>query len=502
MTRPSISKPITLRWLLMTIGYALIICGILLRFASLLNSSLEYDELFTAITVNPTVSFWWIIKNYLIIDVHPPLFNYLLWLWNHAGPWTNEIYMHSFSLLCSLLAVGIGWFCFPKRLGRTARFIFMGLLCCVTVDIIYSSQARSYSLLLLCSVALTFSALEVWHCLQNNKPLSWRNYGVFCISGLSAGYTHYFGLATFCAFALFLVGAGYYFRRCMWKMIFGYAGVFLLCLCWLIPNVLQNIYQGRFSGDWWAGQESSFSEFLIDFYHFLFAGNMELAFILTLFNLYLFGWWFFHRHQAKYQRFNGEIICLLTAILLVFAAVGVVSMRAFMFVPRFFFALFPAFFLLEAVLLAPWIRRHIWVLVVFICCLGYHIYSYQSILPVYASDFGAKHFARHVMNHPQKKELFVLPHYAVPPVALQPMMSWYLNVYYKQPTPVTVLTTLSKTEFDEALERRGDATIWVPLCAQPFRRKELSAKIGRKIYIKQWVDLSCEVTLEKEEMSN
>ena len=488
------SSSVTIRRLLVCSVCGLMMGAVLFRFASVFRF-LEYDELFTAITVHPTVSFWWIIKNYLIIDVHPPLFNYLLWLWNHAGPWTSEIYMHSFSLLCSLLAVGIGWYCFPKRLGRTTRFVFIGLLVCSLADIKFAGQARSYSLLLFCCVVLTFSALEVWYCLQKNKPLSWRNYGVFCISGLLAGYTHYFGLATFCAFALFLLGAASYFRRCVWKMAFGYAGVFLLCLCWLIPNVLQNIYQGRFSGNWWAGQESSFSGFLIDFYRFLFANSVTCACVLMIVNLGLFGWWFFHRHQVKYQRFNGEIICLLAAILLVFAAVGLVSMKAFMFVPRFFFALFPAFFLLEALLLTPWIRRHNWVLLVFVCYLGYNLYMYLPQVKQAADSWGAKSFAQYFMSQSDKKELFVLAHYGVPPVALQPMMSWYLNVYYKQPTPVTVLTTLSENDFNEALKRRGDAIIWVPLCPQSFRIKALSEKIGRKIYITQWIDSSCEVTL-------
>ena len=499
MPKPPTSKPITMRYLLNRLGYGLIICGILLRLASLLNSSLEYDELFTAITVNPTVSFWWIIKNYLIIDVHPPLFNYLLWLWNHAGPWTSEIYMHSFSLLCSLLAVGIGWFCFPKRLGRTVRFIFMGLLCCGTIEIFYYlEQARSYSLLLLCSVALTFSALEVWYCLQKNKPLSWRNYGVFCISGLLAGYTHYFGLATFCAFALFLVGAGYYFRRCVWKMVLGYAGVFLLCLGWLIPNVLQNIYQGRFSGDWWPNDYYTWSLLVSEFSNLLW-NNKRVALAFAVANIGLFSWWFFHRHQVKYQRFNGEMICLLAAILLVFAAVGVVSMRAFMFVPRFFFALFPAFFLLEALLLTPWIRRHSWILLLFVCYLGYNIAMYRAEVSQYTDTRNAKSFAQYFMSQSDKKDLFVLAHYAVPPIALQPMMSWYLNVYYKQPTPVTVLTTLSENDFNEALKRKQSAIIWFPWCV-PYRVHDLEQILDRKIYIKREVDTSCDVTLEKEEM--
>ena len=50
--------------------------------ATLFNIGFEYDEIFTAITTNPTLSFVWLFNHWLLADVHPPLYNAL---WTKVG---------------------------------------------------------------------------------------------------------------------------------------------------------------------------------------------------------------------------------------------------------------------------------------------------------------------------------------------------------------------------------------------------------------------------------
>ena len=59
----------------------------------LFNMAYEYDELFTAITTDPMLPFSWLYSNYLLVDVHPPLYNAILWVWNHFVPYGPELWL-------------------------------------------------------------------------------------------------------------------------------------------------------------------------------------------------------------------------------------------------------------------------------------------------------------------------------------------------------------------------------------------------------------------------
>ena len=106
----------------------------------LFNMAYEYDELFTAITTDPSLPFSWIYKNYLLVDVHPPLYNAILWLWNHLVPYGPEIWLRLPSFLMGIGALAEAWFLFPKRFGKTARLLFVSLLSCNIYLIYYANK--------------------------------------------------------------------------------------------------------------------------------------------------------------------------------------------------------------------------------------------------------------------------------------------------------------------------------------------------------------------------
>ena len=67
-------------------------CSIVLRFV-LFDMAYEYDELFTAITADPSLSLKWIYHNWLIVDVHPPLYNILMWCYTLFCPYGPELWL-------------------------------------------------------------------------------------------------------------------------------------------------------------------------------------------------------------------------------------------------------------------------------------------------------------------------------------------------------------------------------------------------------------------------
>ena len=95
-----------------------IICAVVLsgymlvmRFAHLTNG-FQYDELYSAITASPHLSFSFIWKQMILQDVNLPLFNIILFGWNRIFPYTY-FWMHFFSTLLGTAAVVAAWLLAP-----------------------------------------------------------------------------------------------------------------------------------------------------------------------------------------------------------------------------------------------------------------------------------------------------------------------------------------------------------------------------------------------------
>ena len=173
-----------------------ILVGIVCR-AVLLNISFEYDEIFTAITSNPALPFSYSWKHYLLADVHPPLHNMILWLYNHVVPYGPEWILRFPSFILSLMGLFLAWRLFPRYLGRTTRWLFVLLLSCNFYLLLYAQHARAYSLMLCVAIVLTFLYLHIAQCLHFKKAVPaewWVWYG---ICSLLLCWSHYFGALLF-----------------------------------------------------------------------------------------------------------------------------------------------------------------------------------------------------------------------------------------------------------------------------------------------------------------
>lgn len=471
------------------IWIGLVVVGIIFRF-SLLTLSLEYDELFTAITVNPALSLSQIISQYLIIDVHPPLFNILLWGWTHIAPWTSEISLHIPSLLYSLLTLGIGWFCFPRRFGKTARILFILLLSCSATNLHYASQARSYSLLLLLSTGFMFSALHILDCLHRNLKLANRSWLLYAGLGLLLSYTHYFGLAVFCSVSVLLVGWMWYTRHISNKLLVAMVGVFLLACLWLIPNLLYNLQIGRFSGNWWA-QQYTLLALLVEFSQFLFTGEQITAWI-GIFNIFVWLYFVKHLKNPDYQNNQYELIFLVGTVVMVLVGALVISIKAFMMVPRFFTSVLPFMYLAYALFLAPFLKRFPLAWSVFLSYIVWNLVCFGQFWQArtYFPTEGAKQFAQFLYQEYTDRELFVVVKDGLPDEALYPMMSWYVNQYYHRDTPTTILNILSDEEFAKTIARRSQAVIWMPMCSS-HKLQRIWQEQQRLFAVKYYVGTSC-----------
>ena len=145
--------------------------GILARFL-LLGNGYEYDELFTAVTSNPNLSLAWIWHNWLMVDVHPPLYNILMWIYNHFVPYGPELWMRLPSVFFGVLGMVLAWGMFPKRYGKTSKILFISFLSCSFWLVLYTQHARAYALMFCLAVPFTYLFLNIAHRIRKANDIS------------------------------------------------------------------------------------------------------------------------------------------------------------------------------------------------------------------------------------------------------------------------------------------------------------------------------------------
>jgi mannosyltransferase len=135
---------------------------------SITVSSLGFSDMFDAV----------------LIDVHPPLYQVLLWFWIRLLS-DYEPIARAFSFICTLSAVAY-LYLWSKRLDPWARVLTIIFFSTSWLFIYYAQEARSYALLLLFSTLLIGLFLND----DGSKKNFWQ---MLCVAILLAS-THYFGL--------------------------------------------------------------------------------------------------------------------------------------------------------------------------------------------------------------------------------------------------------------------------------------------------------------------
>ena len=453
-----------IRKLLNAAMVGLIIIGILLRFVFLFIA-FEYDELFTVITVNPVLPLYDIIQNWLLIDVHPPLYNILLYFYNCIYYIQAEWWIRLPSLGCALLSVWVSWRLFPRGLGSSARWIFVGLFACSLQLLIFAPQARSYSLLVLLALLHMLASLNIWRRIWNNELIPLSVWLAWSVTGLLLGYTHYFGVAVFCAGSI-LLGAGLCWRKKKpTAFLLCFAVVFGLICLWMIPNFISNWEQQRFAGNWWAA-EYEWTDGVFQLARFIF-GNYSIYLFICGVCLCSLVW--DARKAARCQKvpFLAEKVFLFGVISLVVLTVFVLSLKIYLIVPRFYLVLFPYIYLFVALSAARLVSRSLLArgMLVLICGWNVCAFGHLAALRYAHMPDNAKEYSAYFLKYHPGKELFVFVLDGLPVPAMQPMFSYYIQEYYgRKDIPVTVLNSFSVQSMKKLLREHPQAVIWLPNC--------------------------------------
>ena len=464
--------------------------AVVYRFA-LLNVSYEYDELFTAVTSDPSLSFSWIFTHWLLIDVHPPLHNAFLWVYNHFVPFGPEVWLRLPSVIFGFTGLLLAWFMFPRRYGRSARLLFVTLLSTNFYILFYSQHARPYAMMFLLSVPLTFLFLKISRAVWKNRPVKPMPWVCFGVLSLLLAWTHYFGALIYGVFSLLLFAQALYFRRRITWFLSVPAVVFFLFLPWLLPNLWQNLSLQRFDGNWWMN-ERSFGALMMGLRRFFFSPSVW-AFWAVCIPL-PFALWGRYQEWKKTGKmaYGRDILLLLSAMVLAFAVAGLLSFKLKLIMGRYFMGLLPSFYLFFLLLILPYLRKKVWA---WVCCLLFLFLSVHSVyIAVKTFSLPGTLPARVSSDYYQKiangRELFVIAMESFPPPTMEAMYGFYPNRVFNMNVPVTELWQLPQAEREEKLARRDQAVIWMPNCG-PVKLKTLSEKWQRAVGVEKMVWGSC-----------
>ena len=484
--------------LIVILGIITIIIGIIGRIA-LSYLPFEWDEVFSAVTSNPAIPFSFIWKHYLFVDVHPPLYNFLLWLYNHVAPYGPELALRLPGICFSIFTLIYAWFKFPRRYSKTARWVFILLYSSNAWLIFFAQYARAYSWMFLLATVLTFTFVEMCHAIHRKIEISARQWWIFAIASLLLCWSHYFGALLFGLLSVALFIQAFINKRPLKKFILVPLGVFILFLPWMLPNLIYNIDAHRFSGDWWANERpvNKYSFYLMA--EFL-LGFSSTAYMILTFILVSLGWHIYlkvcYKRPIAYLR---EVCWLVAVILVAQVSVWFISYRIYWFIGRYFVPFMPVLFLAIALWITPLLNRMKKILFLAFFCValsGFYAYYTEIYIHVHEGKWWAiKEAMQWYQKYFPDKELFVVSMDAFPKESLLPMYSFYPNHILNMGTKVTELYHAPEAIREQALSHQQTAILWMPNCE---RRKliRLSHQWHRKVLIYHHEKNNCFFSVE------
>lgn len=254
------NKNIT-RWLLVA---GLMILAGMLRWLDISAESLWVDEIYSYRQALKSVGS--IIAN-APADVHPPVYYILLHWWTLLFG-TSEAGLRGLSVLFGVAAVPL-MYLLGKRVWNPRTGLFAAFLLTIShFHIHYSQEARSYSYLVLVTIAGMLAFMRLLDEIKNDNTASWRTIGLFIIANVLLMYSHFFALFVVVAqnayIASLLVLERPLFMR-LWKRWIALQAVLLLIF---IPWLQILYWQIRgLRGSFWIDKPNVFTllETLVEF---------------------------------------------------------------------------------------------------------------------------------------------------------------------------------------------------------------------------------------------
>jgi mannosyltransferase len=186
---------------------AIVVAGVVARFASLGLQGYHHDEVITAMRVIPG-GFGEMLHRVKTSESNPPLYYVLAWGW--AKPFgTGEVGLRSLSALFGAATVPVGYLIGRQLASRRAGLLLAALIAVNPMLIWYSQEARSYALLVF------FGALSMLFFVRALDSHRGRDLGFWALVSALALCSHYFAVFAVAIEAAWLLVA----LRARWRLV-------------------------------------------------------------------------------------------------------------------------------------------------------------------------------------------------------------------------------------------------------------------------------------------
>lgn len=247
----------------------IIIIGMIFVAIPIFHSNLWFDESYSVgMASHSFLEIWQIGAK----DVHPVLYYWVLHIINLIFG-NNIILYRVFSWICISMLGLLGFTHIRKDFGKNVGIIFSFLVFFLPVNIVYTGEARMYTLAML---LVSLMAIYAYRIYKNKNEKSIKKWILFAIFSLLSAYTHYYALVT--AGIINIILFIYCIKEFLKEKKFTYnlkaflvsaIAQIILYLPWVIALLAQIKHVS--SGFWIV---FSFPKSVIEFFNFQFTGNL------------------------------------------------------------------------------------------------------------------------------------------------------------------------------------------------------------------------------------
>ena len=212
--------------LIAIIGIFIVLCSLVI------NRAIWFDESSSAQMIKGDFCE---IAEMTALDVHPPLYYWLLRIWSLAFG-RSLIALRSFSVFCAIIALVFAFMTFKRwsKSYKIANFLTLALALC-PFFVYYATEIRMYGLV--CAIVMA-SIYVLDLALEKNSRKYWAIYTLLLVAAL---YTHYFStLAFFAEFIYIIICCRKKIPHIVRKLFFVSLAALVLYLPW-IPSLITQV---------------------------------------------------------------------------------------------------------------------------------------------------------------------------------------------------------------------------------------------------------------------
>lgn len=281
------------------------------------KSKINFDESFTINLVRHSFSE---IIRFTALDVHPPLYYFVVKLFTLILG-QNSVAYYAPSILCFLLLLVVSAWFFKKYFSdKTALFVLI-VLCAAPHMLKYAMQIRMYSM---CMLLITVSFYITYVLILNiveKENYKWNKYWMFlAIINVSAAYTHYFAGLAAVAISLFLLGYLLYAGNKRRKIVINW-GIYCATMIVLYLPWFSTLYRqlAEVHADYWIGEVT---ENMLHTYPEMLFRMPTAEMRLVLIGIYVIGLALFLFHWEKGHRNCWLAGCYIVVAIWFFIGIG------------------------------------------------------------------------------------------------------------------------------------------------------------------------------------